>query len=107
MSVDQGWVSMYSLVISSYCYIILLTMSFIFMLGGTLLTGIAFRPQQVLCQCGQIIISCRDAPDTDLAGYPANLKTGYRISGRISGQISGEAGEADFRLNTKINSKIN
>jgi hypothetical protein len=47
MSVEQGWVSMYSLVISSYCYIILLTMSLIFLLGGTLLTGIAFRPQQV------------------------------------------------------------
>jgi hypothetical protein len=30
----------------------------------------------------------RDAPDTVLAGYPANLKIGYRISG----QISGEAG---------------
>jgi hypothetical protein len=22
----------------------------------------------------------RDAPDTDLAGYPANLKAGYRIT---------------------------
>jgi hypothetical protein len=23
----------------------------------------------------------RDAPDSDLSGYPANLKAGYRISG--------------------------
>jgi hypothetical protein len=30
-------------------------------------------------------VTIRDAPDTDLAGYPANLKAGYRISGRISG----------------------
>jgi hypothetical protein len=26
-----------------------------------------------------------DAPDTVFAGYPANLKAGYRISGRILG----------------------
>jgi hypothetical protein len=29
------------------------------------------------------IIGIRDASATDLAGYPANLKAGYRISGRI------------------------
>jgi hypothetical protein len=23
----------------------------------------------------------RDAPDTDFAGYPANVKAGYRVSG--------------------------
>jgi hypothetical protein len=28
---------------------------------------------------------CRDAPDTVFAGYPANPKAGYRISGRILG----------------------
>jgi hypothetical protein len=27
----------------------------------------------------------RDAPDTVFAGYPANPKAGYRISGKISG----------------------
>jgi hypothetical protein len=27
----------------------------------------------------------RDAPDTVFAGYPANPKAGYRISGRIFG----------------------
>jgi hypothetical protein len=27
----------------------------------------------------------RDAQDTDFAGYPANLKAGYRIFGQISG----------------------
>ena len=47
MSVERGWVSVYGVVISAYCYIILFTMSLIFLLGGTLLTGIALRPQQV------------------------------------------------------------
>jgi hypothetical protein len=28
----------------------------------------------------------RDAPDSVFAGYPANQKAGYRISGRISGK---------------------
>jgi hypothetical protein len=27
-----------------------------------------------------------DAPDTDLAGYPAYLEAGYRIAGRKSGE---------------------
>jgi hypothetical protein len=31
------------------------------------------------------MVTTRDAPDTDLAGYPANLKAVYRISGLISG----------------------
>jgi hypothetical protein len=38
-------------------------------------------------QCRYIIftynIETRDAPDTVFAGYPANPKAGYRISGRI------------------------
>ena len=29
--------------------------------------------------------SSRDKLDTDFAGYPANLKAGYRISGQMSG----------------------
>jgi hypothetical protein len=29
----------------------------------------------------------RDALDIDKAGYPANLKAGYRISGPISGAV--------------------
>jgi hypothetical protein len=33
----------------------------------------------------KIIDTARDAPDTVFAGYPANPKAGYRISGRISG----------------------
>jgi hypothetical protein len=28
-----------------------------------------------------VIVEIRDAPDIKLAGYPANLKAGYRISG--------------------------
>jgi hypothetical protein len=34
-----------------------------------------------------IINKGRDASDTDLDGYPAYPKAGYRISGRISGRI--------------------
>jgi hypothetical protein len=47
MAVERGWVSVYGVVISAYCYIILFTMSFVFLLGGALLTGIAYRPQEV------------------------------------------------------------
>jgi hypothetical protein len=38
-------------------------------------------------------VKYRDAPDTVFAGYPANSKAGYRISGksRISGRILGLA----------------
>jgi hypothetical protein len=35
----------------------------------------------------------RDAPDNDFAGYPANLKAGYRISGA--------AIRPDFQLNVQ------
>jgi hypothetical protein len=31
------------------------------------------------------MIEIRDAPNTDLAGYPANLKAGYRLSGQNFG----------------------
>jgi hypothetical protein len=44
----------------------------------------------------------RDAPDTDFAGYPANLKAGYRISG--AGQIPDI--RPDFQLSIQISSKI-
>jgi hypothetical protein len=44
-------------------------------------------------------VGCRDAPDTVLAGYPANIKDGYRISGQISGI-------PDIRLNIQNNRKI-
>ncbi len=47
MSVERGWVSVYGIVISAYCYIFLFLMSCVFLLGGALLTGIAFRPQEV------------------------------------------------------------
>jgi hypothetical protein len=33
----------------------------------------------------RVVVHSRDAPDTDFAAYPANLKAGYRISGRMSG----------------------
>jgi hypothetical protein len=40
------------------------------------------RRLRVILDCkGEI--RCRDAPDTDFAGYPANLKAKYRKSGRI------------------------
>jgi hypothetical protein len=32
-----------------------------------------------------LFVHTRDAPDTVFAGYPANPKAGYRISGRILG----------------------
>jgi hypothetical protein len=32
------------------------------------------------------VINIRDAPNTVFAGYPANPKAGYRISGRKSGK---------------------
>jgi hypothetical protein len=47
MIVERGWVSVYGVVISAYCYIFLFLMSCVFLLGGALLTGIAFRPQEV------------------------------------------------------------
>jgi hypothetical protein len=47
MSVERGWVSVYGVVLSAYCYIFLFLMSCVFLLGGALLTGIAFRPQEV------------------------------------------------------------
>jgi hypothetical protein len=33
-------------------------------------------------QIKKILKKSRDAPDTDFAGYPANPKAGYRISGK-------------------------
>jgi hypothetical protein len=47
-------------------------------------------------------IDVRDAPDIDFAGYLANLKAGYRISG--AGQIPDI--RPDFQLNFKMSSKI-
>jgi hypothetical protein len=44
---------------------------------------------------GNLLIVTRDAPDTELAGYPVNLKAGYRISGK-----------AGYPVNIKINNKI-
>ena len=32
-----------------------------------------------------VLIFTRVTPDTDLAGYPANIFSGYLVSGRISG----------------------
>ena len=39
--------------------------------------------------CCGLWLSTRDAPDTDLVGYPANPKAGYRISGGAGYWISG------------------
>jgi hypothetical protein len=39
----------------------------------------------------------RDAPDTDFAGYPANPKAGYRISGRIPDFKKGRIIRPDIR----------
>jgi hypothetical protein len=36
-------------------------------------------------KCTDNVHDCRDAPNTVVAGYPANPKAGYRISGRIIG----------------------
>jgi hypothetical protein len=51
-----------------------------------------------------ILVIVRDAPDTgtDFAGYPANLKAGYRISG--AGRIPDI--RPDFQLNIQISNNI-
>jgi hypothetical protein len=38
---------------------------------------------------GYLKVGKRDAPDSDLARYPANPKVGYRISGEAGYLISG------------------
>jgi hypothetical protein len=45
----------------------------------------------------QVLI--RDAPDTDIAEYPASLKPGYRISGEGGYRIFGKAG---YRISFRI-----
>jgi hypothetical protein len=45
-------------------------------------------------------------PDIRLAGYPANLKAGYRISGWISGVGRISNIRPDFKLNIQVSSKI-
>jgi hypothetical protein len=51
-----------------------------------------------------------DASDTgtgtDLAGYPANLKAGYRISGRMSDESRIPDIWPDFQLNMQMTSQI-
>jgi hypothetical protein len=47
-----------------------------------------------------------DAPDTDFFGCPANLKTGYRISGRISGAGRIQDIRPDFKLKIQMFIKI-
>ncbi len=65
MSVERGWVSVYGVVISAYCYIFLFLMSCVFLLGGALLTGIAFRPQEV-CVSSELF---RLNMEVDLQGF--------------------------------------
>jgi hypothetical protein len=93
MSVERGWVSVYGVVISAYCYIFLSLMSCLFLLGGALLTGIAFRPQEVcvssdplqgsiywpknfdLCNClasAELRIGRIKGPDTIFVKYTSN-----------------------------------
>jgi hypothetical protein len=48
------------------------------------------------------LLKTRDAPDTVLAGYPANLKTGYRISGRISGEAGYQISGRIFGLTKRL-----
>jgi hypothetical protein len=48
--------------------------------GSTPATNISFR-RQITNICKLV----RDAPDSVFAGYPANPKAGYRITGRILG----------------------
>jgi hypothetical protein len=77
-----------------------------------ILTGSRTRirpPKDAYYQLGmhQILIWPHIRP----AGYPANLKTGYRISGRISGEagyrISGRiSGEAGYRISGRISCRI-
>jgi hypothetical protein len=52
----------------------------------------------------RIVISAkksRDGPDTDLAGYPTNLKAGYRISGKA------RYGVPDIRLDILLDIRLN
>jgi hypothetical protein len=48
----------------------------------------------------------RDAPDTDFAGYSANLKAGLRMSGQISGAGRIPDIRPDLQLNLQKSSKI-
>jgi hypothetical protein len=45
-------------------------------------------------------------PDIRLAGYPANLKAGYRISGRISGKGRIPDIRPDIRPDTWLDTNI-
>jgi hypothetical protein len=44
----------------------------------------------------------REAPHTDLACYPANMKAGYRISGVAAYRISGRIFGSNFFMSNKI-----
>jgi hypothetical protein len=48
-------------------------------------------------------VNIRDAPDTgtDLAGYPANLKARYRVSGAVGYRISGRIFNTTFECHQK------
>ncbi len=78
MSVERGWVSVYGVVLSAYCYIFLFLMSCVFLLGGALLTGIAFRPQEV-CYVGRIGVSTEQEVERNYQTILQLLKFGSTL----------------------------
>ncbi|XP_023325965.1 uncharacterized protein LOC111699512 [Eurytemora carolleeae] len=76
VSVARGWVYVYGVVLSSYCYIVLFIMSFFFLLSGVLFTAISYRPQQVGEQLGEWTFRFAQSRNTRIAG-PAFIFLGF------------------------------
>jgi hypothetical protein len=68
VSIARGWVYIHGLVLSSYCYLFLFIMAFLFLLGGGLLTAISFRPQEVREKLGEWSYPIAKSKNTRIAG---------------------------------------
>jgi len=76
VSNEQGWVYVNGVVFSSYCYIVLLIMSFFFLLSGVLFTAISYRPQEVGEKFGEWSFRLAQSRNTKIAG-PAFIVLGF------------------------------
>jgi hypothetical protein len=68
VSIARGWVYIHGLVLSSYCYLFLFIMAFLFLLGGGLLTAISFRPLEVRERLGEWSYPIATSKNTRIAG---------------------------------------
>jgi len=75
VTVGRGWVYIYGVVLSSYCYVFLFIMSFFFLLSGVLFTAISYRPQQIGEQFGEWSYRLAKSRKTRIAG-PAFILLG-------------------------------